>query len=322
MQSNNTKERIKKYRLLTRSNMDGIICASLLKYLEIIDNVKFVHPKDMQDGKIEIGLDDITANLPYVKGAYKAFDHHYTHTIGNIIINANHVLFTDASSTAEVIYSYYQRIGADFPLYFKDMIDALNYANQAKYTIDEIKNPTDWNLLSFIMDPRTGLGRFKEFRISNYSLMINLIDYCNNYTISEILELPDVKERVNIYHQYQQQFINQLKRCAKVEDNTVILNLKEEEIIYPGNRFMIYTLFPQADISIHLFWDKERKKSVFAVGKSIINRDSNHNIAQILSQLGGGGHLNAGTLQVKPSKDEEILEKIVFALTQNRLCKA
>ncbi len=317
-----TDNNTKKYRLLTRSNMDGIICASLLKYLEIIDEIKFVHPKDMQDGKVQTSLNDITANLPYTQGVHKAFDHHYTHTIGNIIINANHVLFTDASSTAEVIYSYYQRVGADFPLYFKEMIDALNYANQAKYTIEEIRNPKGWNLLSFIMDPRTNLGRFKNFRISNYSLMMDLIDYCNKYTINEILELPDVKERIELYNQYQKQFIDQLKRCSKVENNTIIIDLKDEEIIYPGNRFMIYTLFPNADTSIHMFLAKDKKNSVFAVGKSTINRKSNANIAQILSQLGGGGHLNAGTLQIEHSKSKESLKTIISALTENSLCKA
>ncbi len=319
MQTNNNT---KKYRLLTRSNMDGIISASLLKYLEIIDNIKFVHPKDMQDGKIDISLDDITANLPYIQGVHKAFDHHYTHTIGNIIINANHVLFTDASSTAEVIYSYYQRVGAEFPLYFKEMIDALNYANQAKYTIDDIKNPTGWNLLSFIMDPRTNLGKFKNFRISNYSLMMNLVDYCNKYTISEILELPDVKERIELYNQYKQQFIEQLKRCSRVENKTIILDLKDEEIIYPGNRFMIYTLFPNAETSIHIFPAKDKKNIVLAVGKSIINKESNANLAQILSELGGGGHINAGTLQIEYKKSEETLKKILLALTENSLCKA
>ena len=182
----------KKYRLVTRSDFDGLVCAVLLKDLGMIDDIKFVHPKDMQDGKIEISGRDITTNLPYVNGAYLVFDHHLSETIRNEGKRENHIIDPSAKSAARVVYNYYG--GKErFPKISEEMMDAVDKADAAQFSVDEILRPHGWVLLNYLMDPRTGLGRFREFRISNYQLMMDLIDCCKDLTIDEIMALPDVK---------------------------------------------------------------------------------------------------------------------------------
>ena len=239
-----------KFRLVTRSDFDGLVCAVLLKHLDLIDDITFVHPKDMQDGKIEITGRDITTNLPYVEGVNIAFDHHLSETI-RVGKKENHIIDPEAPSAARVVWKHYG--GADaFPAKWNDMMEAVDKGDSAQFTREEILEPQGWVLMNFLMDARTGLGRFREFRISNYQLMMELIDYCRNHDIDEILELPDVKERVDLFREHEPKFIVQLKQCARIHGNVVVLDLRDQETIHPGNRFMIYALFPEQNISIHL----------------------------------------------------------------------
>ena len=300
----------RKYRLVTRSDFDGLVCAVLLKELDMIDDIKFVHPKDMQDGKIEVTDRDITTNLPYLEGVHLAFDHHASETIRNEQIQDNHIIEPNAPSAARVVYNYYG--GKEtFSSISDEMMEAVDKSDSAKFEKNEVLDPENWVLLNFIMDARTGLGRFKTFRISNYQLMMELIDYCKNHSIQQILELPDVKERIDLYFEQSVPFKEQLKRCSKVYKNLVILDLRNEEVIYAGNRFMIYALYPQCNISIHLMWGLKQQNTVFAVGKSIFNRSSNTNIGKLMLKYGGGGHANAGTCQVDNDQAEAVKEELI-----------
>ncbi|CAO3443092.1 exopolyphosphatase [Azospirillum largimobile] len=300
---------VAKYRLVTRSDFDGLVCAVLLKDLGILDEIKFVHPKDMQDGKIEITGRDITTNLPYVEGAHLVFDHHLSETM-RVGEKANHIIDPKAPSAARVVYDYYG--GKErFPTISDEMMLAVDQADSAQYQREDILNPTGWTLLNFIMDARTGLGRFREFRVSNYQLMMDLIDYCRSHSIEQILELPDVKERVELYTQHAELFVDQLKRCATVRGNVVVLDLRREETIYAGNRFMIYALYPDTNVSIHVLWGLKQQNTVLACGKSILDRSSKTDIGPLMLQYGGGGHQAAGTCQVDNDRAEEVLEAIV-----------
>lgn len=303
-----------KYRLVTRSDFDGLVCAVLLKELNLIDDIKFVHPKDMQDGKVEITNRDITTNLPYVEGVHLAFDHHLSETIRNPESKENYVIDPNAPSAARVVYNYYGG-QKKFPHISEEMMIAVDKADSAQFSLDEVLDPQAWVLLNFLMDARTGLGRFREFRVSNYQLMMELIDYCKNHTIDEILELPDVKERVELYSEQEEKFKEQIKRCSQVHGNLVVLDLRNEEVIYAGNRFMIYGLFPQCNISIHVLWGLKQQNTVFAVGKSIFNKTSTTNIGELMLKYDGGGHANAGTCQIENDKAEEILKELITQIT-------
>ena len=304
-----------KMRLVTRSDFDGLACAMMLKELDMIDDIKFVHPKDVQDGKVELSKNDITTNLPYDPRVALAFDHHESEidrlkaqeTGGKLIIDP------EARSAARVVYDYYGGKKV-FSRINDELMEAVDKGDSADFTMDEILHPTGWVLLHYLMDPRTGLGRFRNFRISNYDLMMELIDYCLNHSIDEILEMPDVKERVTLYFEQAEQFEAQLKRIARVEGKVVILDLREEEIIHAGNRFMIYALYPETQISVHVAWGFRKQNTAVMIGKSIVNKGSQVDIGELCLKYGGGGHHNAGTCQLENDVVDQELPNIIAAL--------
>ena len=304
-----------KKRLVTRSDFDGLVCAMLLKELDIIDSIKFVHPKDVQDGKVELSANDITTNLPFDPRVGLAFDHHESEmdrlkaqeTGVKLVIDPN------ARSAARVVYDYYGG-KATFPGVKDELMLAVDKGDSADFTMDEILNPKGWVLLHYLMDPRTGLGRFRTFRISNYDLMMELIGFCMDHTVDEILELPDVKERVDLYFEQAEMFKAQLQRLARVEGKVVVLDLRNEEIIHAGNRFMIYALYPEAEISIHVAWGFRKQNTAVMIGKSIVNKVSKFDIGELCLQYGGGGHHNAGTCQLENDVVDEKLVDIIAAI--------
>ena len=300
----------KKYRLVTRSDFDGLACAVLLNHLNLIGEIKFVHPKDMQDGKVEISENDITTNLPFVPGVHLAFDHHLSETFRNPGERPNHIIYPDAPSAARVVFEHYGG-KARFPASFNDMMVAVDKGDSAQFTREEILDPKDWVLLNYLMDSRTGLGRFREFRVSNYQLMMDLIAYCRDHGIADILALPDVKERVDLYFDHAQKAKEQIRRCTTMYKNLAVLDLRNEEPIYAVNRFMIYALFPEANISIHVMWGVQKQNTVFATGKSILDRTSATNIGELMLKYGGGGHENAGTCQIANDKADAVLKELV-----------
>src|SRR3954453_644684 len=299
-----------RYRLVTRSDFDGLVCAALLKELDRLEDILFVHPKDMQDGKIEIGPRDITTNLPYVPSVGLAFDHHSSEALRVGETPHNHILSPTAKSAARVVYDHFG--GAErFPRISNEMMDAVDKADSAQFTVDEIFKPTGWPLLSFLMDPPTGLGGFREFRISNYQLMMQLIDACTELTVEEILETPDVKERVELYFEHADAAVEQIKRCATVHGDLVTLDLRAEETIHPTNRFTLYALFPQCNISVHVLWGLRKQNTVLATGKSILDRSSRTNVGELMLSYGGGGHEAAGTCQVENEDAERVLGELI-----------
>lgn len=311
-----------KYRLLTRSDFDGLVSAVLLKEMDLIDDVSFVHPKDMQDGKVEVTDRDIMTNLPYAPACHLCFDHHVSEEIRHDLdLAENHVLDPNADSVARVVYDYYGGAGR-----FKDinpeMLDAVDKADAARFSLEEILNPSGWILLSFIMDPRTGLGRFRDFNVSNYELMMKLINFCRDHTIQEILQLPDVRERVELYNAHREQMIDQIKRCSTVHGDLVVLDLRNEETIYCGNRFLIYAVFPHCRVSIHSIWGLKKQNTVFAIGKSILDPTSPIDIGILALDYGGGGHVAAGACQVPNEDADTILQELIARITAENASNA
>jgi len=302
------------FRLLTRSDFDGLVCAVLLKDLNMLGEIKFVHPKDVQDGKVEVNSRDILTNLPYAEGCHLCFDHHASEALRNKGLNAhNYVLNPAADSAARVVFEHYG--GAErFPGISTEMMEAVDKADAARFTMEDVLRPEGWELLSFLMDARTGLGRFRDFTVSNYQLMMDLVDYCKDHTIAEILALPDVQERVTLFREHEERFTDQLQRCATVHGNLVELDLRREETIFAGNRFMIYALYPECGVSVHVLWGRDRQNTVFTIGKSIFNRDSTVDIGELCLGYGGGGHANAGTCQIANEDAERVRLELIDAI--------
>jgi nanoRNase/pAp phosphatase (c-di-AMP/oligoRNAs hydrolase) len=303
------------YRLLTRSDMDGLICAVLLKELGMLGDIEFHHPKDVQDGKVFVDGNDILTNLPYVPGCAYCFDHHASEAIRTTDQpTPGYVLDPEAKSAARVVYDYFG--GADrFHTVSEEMMTAVDKADSAGFSMEDVLHPTGWDLLSFIMDARTGLGRFRQFRVSNYQLMMTLIDCCRELTIDQILELPDVKERVELYFAQHELFRAQVERVAEVHGKLVVLDLRSEDTIYAGNRFVVYAMYPQCDVSMHVMWGRDRHNTVYTVGKSIFDRGNTVDIGELMLSYGGGGHHAAGTCQGPNTTAEGLKAELIQRLS-------
>ncbi len=307
------------FRLVTRSDFDGLVCAVLLRQLGMIDEITFVHPKDVQDGKVTVTDRDILTNLPYVRGAHLVFDHHHSETIRVGRVASNHVIDADAPSAARVVYDYFGG-PARFPDVSPELMRAVDQADSADYGIDEVLAPTGWTLLNFLMHSRTGLGRFRDFRISNYQLMIMLIDACIEHTeVDAILSLPDVAERVALYREQSEHFVAQLGRVSTMYEDVVVVDLREEEVIHAGNRFVVYALYPWARVSVHVMWGRQKQNTVLAVGKSVLDRTSPADVGAVMLRHGGGGHLAAGTCQVPHERTDAVLADVLASVSTGRV---
>ena len=305
------------YRLVTRSDFDGLVSAALLRELEMIDDIMFVHPKDMQDGLIEITSRDIITNLPYGPACHLCFDHHHREVLRNgHAVRQNYILDSDADSAARVVFNYFGG-AARFKSISAEMMTAVDKCDAARFTREEILLPKRWDMLNFVMDPRTGLGRFRDFRISNYQLILSLIDFCRNHTIEEILNLPDVRERVELYNLQRQDFCEQIARCSGLYGKVAVIDLRQEDVIYCGNRFLSYSLWPECNVSVHLLRSRQPGRTVVAVGKSILNRTNPVDVGKLMLRHGGGGHPAAGTCQIPSDNADALVPEIVDALNQS-----
>ncbi len=292
-------------RLVTRSDFDGLACGVLLREVNIIDHWKFAHPKDLQDGLVEINENDVLANVPFVEGCGLWFDHHSSEFERNQLEGKYKGESRITPSCARIIYDYYG--GSEKFSHFEEMMEAVDKVDSGNLTLDEILNPTGWILIGFIMDPRTGLGRFRNFSISNYQLMEKLIEYCSSMTTEEILNLPDVVERIQMYNEQTQLFTEMVHKYTRTEKDVIISDLRGVDTIYTGNRFMIYSLYPQQNISVWIVSGKGGEGCSCAVGHSILNRTSDVNVGSLMLKYGGGGHRVVGTCQFS---DEEMEEKV------------
>ena len=296
-------------RLITRSDFDGLACAALLKEAGIIDNWKFAHPKDLQDGLVEVTEDDCLANVPFVEGCGLWFDHHSSEMERNKLKGKYKGESRITPSCARIIYEYYG--GKEKFPQFDDMMEAVDKVDSANLTLDEIKNPKGWVLVGFIMDPRTGLGRWRNFRIPNYKLMEELIDACRTMTTEEILALPDVQERIDVYFEQTEKFKEMVKAHTRVEKDVIISDLRGVDPIYSGNRFMIYSMYPEQNISVWIVNGKGGAGCSAAVGYSVLNKTSNVDVGKLMLKYGGGGHKAVGTCQFDDEHMDEMLPKLI-----------
>jgi len=296
-------------RLITRSDFDGLACGALLLYMGIIDEWEFVHPKDIQDGLVKATDNDILANIPYIPGCKLWFDHHSSETERLGVDSYFEGVSRKAPSCARVVYEFY---GGDEKLgKFAEMIRYVDKVDSADLTLDEITNASGWVLLGFIMDPRTGLGRFRDFTISNIDLMKKLASACSNMDIEEIMAMPDVKERIVVYHEQEKLFVDMLKKVIRVEDNVIVADLRGIDPIYAGNRFLMYTMYPDQNISVWIVDGKNKQNCSITVGYSIINRSATVNVGSMVYRYGGGGHTQVGTCQVPYKDADKIIAEVI-----------
>lgn len=300
-------------RLITRSDFDGLACGALLKEAGIIDSWKFAHPKDLQDGLVEVNENDCLANVPYVEGCGLWFDHHSSEHERLQLAGKYKGESRITPSCARIIYEYYG--GREKFPQFDDMMIAVDKVDSGDLTIDEIQHPTGWILVGFLMDPRTGLGRWRNFTISNYQLMEQLIDACRTMTTEEILNLPDVQERIAVYNEQTEKFMEMVKEHTRVDGNLIVSDLRGVDPIYSGNRFLIYSMYPEQNISAWIVSGRGGQGCSAAVGYSILNKTSTVDVGSLMLKYNGGGHKKVGTCQFSNENMETELPKMLAELS-------
>lgn len=296
-------------RLITRSDFDGLACGTLLLEAGVIDSWKFCHPKDLQDGLIEIDENDCLANVPYVPGCGLWFDHHSSEHERQELAGKYKGESRITPSCARIIYEYYG--GQERFSHFDDMMEAVDKVDSGNLTIDEILHPEGWILVGFLMDPRTGLGRWRNFTIPNYKLMENLMQAIRTMSTDEILALPDVVERMEVYREQDEMFKKMVKEHTEVRGDVIITDLRGVDPIYSSNRFLIYSMYPEQNISVWITAGKGGQGCACAVGYSILNRTSNVNVGSLMLKYGGGGHKAVGTCQFSNETMDEMVPKLL-----------
>jgi hypothetical protein len=297
-------------RLITRSDFDGLACAVLLREVESIDTIEFVHPKDVQDGKVAVGRNDILSNLPYVHGAGLWFDHHSSEIVRNEDTVSYRGRFEVAPSAARVVFNHY---GAEKLGKFAKLLESVDRSDAAQLTMEEVTKPSGWMLLSFVMDPRTGLAYHHGYRISNRELMSKMIDLIARHPDDPqaVLADADVKERIDRYFAQQEEFERVTRTHSRVDGNVIITDLRGLGEPPTGNRFLVYTWYPQANIQVRIFDGRKGEFVVCAVGHSIFNRTSRTDVGRLMAQHGGGGHRGAGTCQLALADADAKLAEII-----------
>jgi oligoribonuclease NrnB/cAMP/cGMP phosphodiesterase (DHH superfamily) len=300
-------------RLLTRSDLDGLVCAAMLQELGLVDDIRYLHPKDLQDSKIGVSENDIIANMPYCEGCGLWFDHHSSEHERLKLTGKFNGASKLLPSAAQVIYEYYQDKPAcgDKLAKFKDLVKIVGLVDSAKFSIDDILNPEGWIMLAFIADPRTGLGYKRNFRISNFELMKRLPDLLRLKTADEILAQPDFQERVRVYHEETDKYKKLVSQCARVEGNAIIIDFRGIKEIPVGNRFMEYVLYPEQNISIRIVDGRNKKFAMISIGCSIINRTSTVDVGSLSLKYGGGGHRKVGTCQVEYEAVDQVVNQML-----------
>ena len=300
-------------RLLTRSDFDGSVCAALLLELGLVDEIQYIHPKDLQDNKIEVTADDIIANVPFVEGCGLWFDHHSSEHERLQLAGKFKGASRLAPSAAQVIYEYYANDTnhAGKLQKYENLIKIVGIADSARFSKKDILDPAGWIMLAFIADPRTGLGYKRSFHISNFELMQNLPELLRSKTVDEILALPDYQERIQVYHEETSKFKSLLTRHSRIEGDAIFIDFRNISEIPVGNRFLEYVLYPDQNISIRIVDGRNNEFAMISVGHSIINRTSTVDVGSMVLKYGGGGHQQVGTCQVKYDEVDRIVAEML-----------
>ena len=293
-------------RLITRGDLDGLTCAVLITSMEQIDSIEFAHPKDMQDGKVDVTGDDIITNLPYHPNCAMWFDHHFGYEAEEMTGKFKG-RYGVAPSAARLVFEYYDNPNLER---FGELVSETDRVDSAQLTMEDITNPKRYVLLSHTLDPRTGLGAFRSY-------FMHLLNWLKVHPINDILEFPEVKERVDTLQKSETEYRRALKKHCVLDGNVVHIDFRRLKERPVGNRFLVYALFPQANVSVQTFKGRGGENVVAALGHSILNRSCNTNVGSLCRTYGGGGHRGAATCQLEKKNSAKQIKEIIETLKAN-----
>jgi nanoRNase/pAp phosphatase (c-di-AMP/oligoRNAs hydrolase) len=299
-------------RLVTRGDLDGLTSAVIVTMKEPIDEIVLVHPQDITDKRLEIRSDDILANVPYHPDCGMWFDHHLLTESNEKPPERFRGRYGLAPSAARLVYDYYREQSPnDVALQrLATLVDETDRLDAARLTPEDVENPQSYILLGYTIDSRTGLGSFDDY-------FRKLVEWLKAMSIDEVLREPEVQERVERLHNDQDEFRKLLRRNSFQLNNVVITDLRDVEQLPAGNRFLIYSLFPETNVSLRVHWGPRRDSVVAAVGHSIFNRTCHTSVGELMSRYGGGGHRGAGTCVLALDQAAEAIDEILYELQAN-----
>ena len=293
-------------RLVTRGDLDGLTCAVLITSCEDVDEIMLVHPQDITDRRLAITDDDIIANLPYQSGVGKWFDHHLLTHQSERPPAQFEGRYGLAPSAARMAYEYYLPKHPELKRHER-LLAETDRLDAAQLTLDDVLDPRDYILLGYTLDPRTGLGAYQDYFRS-------LVEAAKTKPIAEILARPDVDERVKRMRAQDAAFRETTQERSRVDGNVVFTDFRNEDPMPIGNRFLVYSLFPQANVSLRVHWGPSREHVAAAAGHSIFNRTSRTNVGELMARYGGGGHRGAGTCLLDAARAEAGIAEIIAAM--------
>jgi hypothetical protein len=296
-------------RLVTRGDLDGLTCAVIITSCERIDEILLVHPQDVTDKRLAITSDDILANLPYQSGCGKWFDHHLLTESNERPPEVFEGRYGLAPSAARVAFEYYLPANPGIRRH-QELLSETDRLDAAQLNIDDVLEPRGYILLGYTLDPRTGLGAYREY-------FMQLLELLKTKPIDQILETPEVRERVGRIREQDTAFREATVARSRLDGNVVFTDFRDTDPIPVGNRFLVYTLFPQANVSLRVHWGPTRQHVAAAVGHSIFNRTSRTNVGELMSRYGGGGHKGAGTCLLPAEKAEALIAEMIAALKRD-----
>jgi hypothetical protein len=297
-------------RLVTRGDIDGLACALFLGLCEKVDSIELVHPQEISERRFPIRPDDIVANLPYHPGCAMWFDNHLM-TDRNATPPRGFVgRYAQAPSAARVVYDHYLPDHPELARY-QGLLAETDRFDSAQLELADIVSPRGAILLAYTLDPRTGLGAFQGY----FQL---LLDTLRVGMLEDVLALPEVQERAAKIREQDKAFREVTFNHSRMDGTVVVTDFRALATIPVGNRFMVYTLFPEATLSVRIHWGPRKEGVIVSVGRSILNRTSRTNVGVLLSLYGGGGHAGAASCMLAPDKADATIAEILTGLKRGR----
>ena len=296
-------------RLVTRPDLDGLTCAVLLSQCEAIDSIELLHPQDVADRRIAIGPSDILANLPYHPSCGMWFDNHLLTDAKAMPATGFRGRYGKAPSAARLVYDHYL---PDHPALSRHeaLVAETDRLDSAQLTLDDVLSPSGYVLVGLTLDARTGLGSPREY----FEMLVPAV---RERPVEEVVELPEVRARAARMREQDHAFRDALLAHSRSDANVVVTDFRPLDRVPVGNRFLVFTLFPTANVGVRVEWGPRRERVSVSAGKSIFNRTSRANLGVLMSLHGGGGHVGAGACQLTPPTAEAHIAEIVDTLKRS-----
>jgi hypothetical protein len=292
-------------RIVTRPDFDGVVCAALIAAALATDPpVHWVEPSDLQAGKVDIRPGDIIANLPFHPRCDLWFDHHAT----NAITGPYKGLFRLTPSAARNVFSYFKD---RLPESVSELVHWADRIDSADFTREQVLHPENH---PYIVLSMTVSGEDPDGE-PYWNRLVRLL---RGTAIGQVMADTEVQSRCRRVVEANARYAQHLKACTRVERRVSVTDFRLLEPAPAGNRFLVYSLFPETVVNVRIRYEDQRKLTlVVNIGRSIFNGGCNVHIGSMLTAFEGGGHRGAGSTRFPAAKAGDYLPRILDILMRN-----